>query len=544
MLAFVTQKGAYRGWSRVILQVQMAEMLGSLYLSKAAPRTYAAWREVASGLFVVLGMVNPATWDVYLHFLQQEGVWQRDGLLGVLGFWTVLVFGSMAAMLMLVALAWPKRFMWQVVAQAGIMGWAIYVWFRSDVCEGGLIQHPASQQQLRCFHQVMRVCGTLFALPSAGLQDVPVGAQCRGVLVVVQFMLGFVMPVAVSAASDWGAYQEFARQQQLQQQAHRVQQRLRQGQRVTLSSGDSVGYAESCCRHVALALVSLLLTCTVWDIVMKLTVETYTQQSYFYHQLACFLRPFAASPNASVYTPALRDPSLNGQLRKRLAGDCEQFECRGRNNTFCCAMGKGAWCLPLLGGARVCHVRANRLEQFLDRVLPHFGLLGAKRRDYVVLNAGLWHGLKDDNYINRVKQVVRHYVQHRDRLPTFIWRDVSPQHFMIGGATGEYPDSVPGARSTLATINMTCGPTEGVQLRSDGTLLGDNLEVLQGGQRNALVAPIIRQAGVSYLGIWNHSVPLHFMHKAGECTHFCSPGPYSVWIWRLWRLLAELPRRS
>ena len=115
-----------------------------------------------------------------------------------------------------------------------------------------------------------------------------------------------------------------------------------------------------------------------------------SQQSYFYHQLACFLRPFAASPNASVYTPALRDPSLNGQLRKRLAGDCEHFECRGRNDTFCCAMGKGAWCLPLLGGARVCHVRANRLEQFLDRVLPHFGLLGAKRRDYVVLNAGLW----------------------------------------------------------------------------------------------------------------------------------------------------------
>ncbi len=54
-----------------------------------------------------------------------------------------------------------------------------------------------------------------------------------------------------------------------------MQQRLRQGQRVTLSSADSVGYAESCCRHVALALVSLLLTCTVWDIVMKLTVETY-----------------------------------------------------------------------------------------------------------------------------------------------------------------------------------------------------------------------------------------------------------------------------
>ena len=50
---------------------------------------------------------------------------------------------------------------------------------------------------------------------------------------------------------------------------------LRQGQRISLSSAGRVGYGESCCRHAALALVSLLLTCTVWDIVMKLTVEAY-----------------------------------------------------------------------------------------------------------------------------------------------------------------------------------------------------------------------------------------------------------------------------
>ena len=85
---------------------------------------------------------------------------------------------------------------------------------------------------------------------------------------------------------------------------------------------------------------------------------------------------------------------------------------------------------------------------------------------------------------------------------------------------------------------------QGVELLPDGTLVGSNLEVLAGGQRNALVAPIIRQAGLSYLEIWNHSVPLHFMHKTGECTHFCSPGPYSIWIWRLWRLLAELSQSS
>lgn len=28
-------------------------------------------------------------------------------------------------------------------------------------------------------------------------------------------------------------------------------------------------------------------------------------------------------------------------------------------------------------------------------------------------------------------------------------------------------------------------------------------------------------------------------HTAGECTHWCSPGAYSVWVWSLWRTLLQ-----
>jgi hypothetical protein len=81
---------------------------------------------------------------------------------------------------------------------------------------------------------------------------------------------------------------------------------------------------------------------------------------------------------------------------------------------------------------------------------------------------------------------------------------------------------------------------QGAVLQADGSLRGRNIQMLRGGWLNSIAEPLIRKAGMHWLATWNETVPLFNMHRTGECTHYCSPGAYSVWVWRLWRLLLQL----
>ena len=39
---------------------------------------------------------------------------------------------------------------------------------------------------------------------------------------------------------------------------------------------------------------------------------------------------------------------------------------------------------------------------------------------------------------------------------------------------------------------------------------------------------------------WNDTIDLYDGHTSGECSHFCSPGGYNIWLWSFWRLLLRL----
>lgn len=197
-------------------------------------------------------------------------------------------------------------------------------------------------------------------------------------------------------------------------------------------------------------------------------------------------------------------------------------------------------CTHFVGGTRVCHGKVHLGQQLLGSYLPNLKLLNVSRHDVLVLNVGLWHHLAGgDEYRQLVQRLAAYYHANHTHLPArTLWRETSLQHFKL--PTGEFPnpDEV---EAKLGKNRTTCVPLQGALLRQDGSLWGSNAGVVGGGWRNLISTPLLRQAGMPVLGVWNESLPMHDLHEPGECTHFCSPGGYHVWTWQLWRMLREMP---
>ena len=90
-----------------------------------------------------------------------------------------------------------------------------------------------------------------------------------------------------------------------------------------------------------------------------------------------------------------------------------------------------------------------------------------------------------------------------------------------------------------------CKPLKDVVLQPDGTLAAEEenqatREVLRGGAWNAAALPGIEAARIPVLAVYNDTVPLWYAHTGGDCAHFCAPGGYEVWVWKLWRLAKGL----
>lgn len=111
--------------------------------------------------------------------------------------------------------------------------------------------------------------------------------------------------------------------------------------------------------------------------------------------------------------------------------------------------------------------------------------------------------------------ILADYVKaHRADLPPIIWMDTPPQHF--DAPLGEFPNG---------KMPYTCAP-----LRR--WYEGDAL-LAAGGNYNKAAAPSVPRFAAAHLQTWNASVPLWDSHKPGECTHWCSPGTYHVWLYLL-----------
>lgn len=60
--------------------------------------------------------------------------------------------------------------------------------------------------------------------------------------------------------------------------------------------------------------------------------------------------------------------------------------------------------------------------------------------------------------------------------------------------------------------------------------------IAQGGLYNLIARPYLPRLGSAHLALWGPTLPLHYAHRTTECTHFCYPGAYHVWV----ALLAEV----
>ncbi|EFN56574.1 hypothetical protein CHLNCDRAFT_144253 [Chlorella variabilis] len=219
----------------------------------------------------------------------------------------------------------------------------------------------------------------------------------------------------------------------------------------------------------------------------------------FYYAAECFLREFAPSLRR---TPAVA-PEENQQLK--IVSHISP-----------------PLCLNLARNTRVCGVRVDYASDVQKKVLPRLmKLVPNFKEDIVVLNTGLHYPEYDHpetpspRYVQELTALAEWRQLHADFLPRIVWMDTGPQHFFTH--EGTFPGH--GKRP------FKCRPL-------DAWYKGD--PVVGAGTRRAMaVAPIVSRLADAHLQIYNATVPLWDSHLPGECSHWCQPSAYQLWLYLL-----------
>ncbi|KAI3433673.1 hypothetical protein D9Q98_003482 [Chlorella vulgaris] len=233
----------------------------------------------------------------------------------------------------------------------------------------------------------------------------------------------------------------------------------------------------------------------------------------------CFLREFAPSLQR---TDPLPSKQLNDLLTVAEATHCNA------------PYPVPPLCLELVLGTRICVVRVDYAQHMRRFVLPALMQHVPRfKRDLVVMNAGL-HYTRDvscvegicqvpgpeSRYVRELRKLVEWRAPRRNRLPKTVWMETAPQHFPgTGYWTGSY----------RVTQGQSCEPLAAWQR-------GAPVE-LAGGNWNAAAAQFVPGLADAHLRIWNASAPLWDSHLPDECTHWCHPGAYQLWLYLLNDLL-------
>ncbi|PSC75638.1 hypothetical protein C2E20_1286 [Micractinium conductrix] len=226
-----------------------------------------------------------------------------------------------------------------------------------------------------------------------------------------------------------------------------------------------------------------------------------SQTWHYFYAAECFLRNFAPSLKRS---PALPSPA-NRELAVTWPVTVPPL------------------CLKLALGTRVCAVRVDSVADLTSKVLPKLHKLTPNfNRDIMVFNVGLHYPTPGvDGRPAHVSALVTHLKsfaawrkRYRAALPALVWMDTPVQHFT--GHDGSYNGGQKPFR---------CAPLKAWD--------NGNPVVLGGGRHNVPVAPLIPLFADAHLRTWNASVPLWDTHRPGECTHWCSPSAYHLWLYLL-----------
>lgn len=176
---------------------------------------------------------------------------------------------------------------------------------------------------------------------------------------------------------------------------------------------------------------------------------------------------------------------------------------------------------------RICHLRKVYVPNIIQDVFPAL-VQGVPllQHDVMVINVGTWYDPGSaDLYAGDMQQLADAIMQQRDHLPRqLIWADTPPQHFQYEKGYG-WHDAPFGTR----------GPHE-------HCISVDGEEHRQGGWANIIARPLMASLPVATLNIWNASSALWEFHVGlKDCTHFCHPSVYEVWIPMLLDLLHHWP---
>lgn len=226
-----------------------------------------------------------------------------------------------------------------------------------------------------------------------------------------------------------------------------------------------------------------------------------SQTWHFYYAAECFLRAFAV--DGPRRAPPTTDPALAASLLR-----------------VTWPVSAAPICLELLARTRVCAIRVDSASAMVSHTLPALQRLSADvSRDVVVLNTGLHY--RDVASLRRDLAALADWRAARgpEKRPAMVWMDVPPQHF--SAPTGEWAQGG----------NMTCRPLE--------AWYQGNEAVRRGNHRNVAAEGLWKSIADARLATFNASVPLWDSHKPGECTHWCSPGAYHLWLHLLNKQLAE-----
>lgn len=228
-----------------------------------------------------------------------------------------------------------------------------------------------------------------------------------------------------------------------------------------------------------------------------------SQTWHWYYAFECFLRRYAVDLKRQVAT--------------------EDFKAYQQLSIVNSPVIVPPTCINLLKDTRICAVRVDGGSDMAAKTLPTLQRIRGKafRKDVAVANFGLHFGGRNHaKFQQQLRDLAKYTTEHRKDLPAFIWRTTSVQHF-----------ATPKGQYDPAKLGQQCRPLTAFYQ-------GDPVAVA-GGHLNMAAEADVSKAGWPVLSTYNATVPLWDVHKTGECTHYCSPSAYHVWVWLLNQLLRE-----
>ncbi len=179
----------------------------------------------------------------------------------------------------------------------------------------------------------------------------------------------------------------------------------------------------------------------------------------------------------------------------------------------------------LQGDTRICHIRKVYGPHIILDVFPAL-IAGVPRlvEDIMVVNVGTWYDPGNPGpYRDDVQGLAEWMQRLRVQLPRkLMWADTPPQHFQW---------------------EMGYAWKSGFHGIHDGDcVFVDHEEHRQGGWDNIISRPIMQAIPIAVLNTFNITTDLWQWHVGKkDCTHFCHPSTYEIWLVILQEMLDSWP---